>query len=72
VLDVMLVSVCSCFVFLFEFVFFRYAAFGGEVAAFSSELINIYRASNPNGVVMTDDIVAPSLVRKKRFLCSVL
>lgn len=42
--------------------FCRYAAFGGEVAAFSRDLIDIYRESNPEGVVMTDDIVAPSLV----------
>jgi beta-glucosidase-like glycosyl hydrolase len=39
-----------------------YKSFNGEVAAFSRELIDIYRATNPDGIVMTDDIVAPSLV----------
>jgi beta-glucosidase-like glycosyl hydrolase len=39
-----------------------YKSFNGDVAAFSRELIDMYRATNPDGIVMTDDIVAPSLV----------
>jgi len=42
----------------------RYEAFGGEVAAMSKELIQYIRNKDENLIVMTDDIVAPSLVDK--------
>jgi len=43
----------------------RYQAFGGEAALFTAELIDMYRASNPNAVVVSDDLTAASLLSPK-------
>lgn len=43
----------------------KYAAYNNTVSLFSKELIAELRAAQPNAIIMSDDIVAPSLVDAK-------